>query len=513
MRQKIGQWIYYVTSFTFEEVSQSIQKEWKEEMGLDNANSEDRLQRGLEQKNVEQISNYIRNQSDMFFNSLVLAVYNGDPQWREIRIEYENEEHYDMGVLELTEEDKIFPVDGQHRVEGIRNIVESTGGHKNEGDNYYNLQTIPVILIAHENTIQGKKRTRRLFTTLNRYAKPVNKTDIILLAEDDLVAIVTRRLIDNNNLFNEERLLLSQTKAISKSDRKSFTNIQTMYDCNYLLLRLYINGHDLYMNVNNRKKKVSSKKKSDLIEFLKFRRDDSEIEEFYSFVNNFWSKFSELRPIDMFLNPKETDFMVLFTEDDEYRFDELFLRGPILEKEKEALDNMINSNTYCPPCYEISMYPFKEGGNILFRPFGLISVISVVCELVKKSFKLEDIIKRLNFIDLSLSYNIWDDIIYKISDDRMITSNKKLFEEILMYLLYPEIYEEELLSSLCNRISVFWINSNELKEIIDAAEDSDKVKVEKEYKSNILSKIKNLLLSSNYLSMYEEWEEDNDVNI
>lgn len=43
-------------------------------MGLDNANSEDRLQRGLEQKNVEQISNYIRNQSDMFFNSLVLAV-------------------------------------------------------------------------------------------------------------------------------------------------------------------------------------------------------------------------------------------------------------------------------------------------------------------------------------------------------------------------------------------------------------------------------------------------------
>lgn len=340
----------------------------------------------------------------------------------------------------------------------------------------------------------------------------MNDPDILILDEDDLVAIITRKLMDGNRLFNEERLLLSQTKSISKNDRKSFTNIQTLYDCNYLLLKLYIYGHDLYINVNDRKKKVSFKKKSDLIEFLKFRRDDLEIEEFYLFVNNFWNKFSKLKPIDMFLNPKGTDFKELFLKNNEYIFDGLFLRGPISDDEKTVLDNIMNQDTYYSSCYKMSMYPFKEGGNILYRPFGLISVINVICELIKKTFKLEDIIKRLNFIDLSLSYNIWNDIIYKISDDRMITSNKKLFEEILMYLLYPEIYEEELVSSLCNKISVFWINSNELKEKLDSVDDSDKVKVENEYKINILSKIKNLLLSSNYLGMYKEWKGEKDIN-
>ncbi len=509
MRQKIGQWIYYITSFTFEEVSQSIQKEWKEEMGLDNANSEDRLQRGLEQKNVEQISNYIRNQSDMFFNSLVLAVYNGDPQWREIRIDYDNEEHYDMGILELTKEDKIFPVDGQHRVEGIRNIVESTGGHKNEGDNYYNLQTIPVILIAHENTIQGKKRTRRLFTTLNRYAKPVNKTDIILLDEDDLVAIITRKLIDGNNLFSGERLILSQTKSISKNDRKSFTNIQTLYDCNMILLKHYLSKNESYIiTSNNRRKKVNPNSKKDLMEFLKFRRDDIEINSFYEFVNKFWNKFMTLKPIAMFLNPDEMDYVAIYSEnyDEDNRFEELFLRGPISQEEKESLNYMLD-DTFCPLTFEEELYPFKEGGNLLFRPFGLISIVNVLCDLSNSGVDFDEIFARMEIIDLSLSFNIWNDIIYKMCDDRMITNNKKLFESILKYLIYPEHYTDEYVNDLCNKISTLWINLNELKELISKTEDSEKENVEKAYKMEILQRVKRIVTSSNYLHMYERWKE------
>lgn len=509
MRQKIGQWIYYITSFTFDEVSKNIQKEWKEEMGLDNANSEDRLQRGLEQKNVEQISNYIRNQNDMFFNSLVLAVYNGNPQWREIRIEYDNEEHYDMGVLELTEEDKIFPVDGQHRVEGIRDIIESTGGDKNEGDNYYKSQTIPVILIAHENTIQGKKRTRRLFTTLNRYAKPVNKTDIILLDEDDLVAIVTRRLMDSNNLFNEERLLLSQTKAISKSDRKSFTNIQTLYDCNMILLKNYLSNNELFIiTSNNRRKKVNSKSKKDLTEFLKFRRDEIEINSFYEFVDGFWNKFKTLTPISMFLNPDELDYVAIYSdnEENENRFEELFLRGPVSQIEKESLSYMLD-DTYCPLSLFEELYPFKEGGNLLFRPFGLISIVNVLCGFSKTGINFDESLSRLDVIDLSLSFNIWNDIIYKIYDDRMITNNKQLFEDILKYLIYPEQYKDEDVVDLSNRISIFWINVNELKELISKTEDSEKENIEKAYKAEILQRIKRILINSNYLNMYESWKE------
>lgn len=51
------------------------------------------------------------------------------------------------------------------------------------------------------------QRSRRLFSTLNRYAKPVSMRDIIALDEDDVVAIASRDLIDTHPLFARDRLL------------------------------------------------------------------------------------------------------------------------------------------------------------------------------------------------------------------------------------------------------------------------------------------------------------------
>lgn len=53
---------------------------------------------------------------------MVLAVYDGDPQWREIRYEIDGHIYPNIGLLELNGEEKIFPVDGQHRVEGIKKL-------------------------------------------------------------------------------------------------------------------------------------------------------------------------------------------------------------------------------------------------------------------------------------------------------------------------------------------------------------------------------------------------------
>ena len=50
------------------------------------------------------------------------------------------------------------------------------------------------------------ERTRRLFTTLNRYAKPVKKSEIIALDEDDIIAIITRELVEKYPLFREKFL-------------------------------------------------------------------------------------------------------------------------------------------------------------------------------------------------------------------------------------------------------------------------------------------------------------------
>ena len=45
------------------------------------------------------------------------------------------------------------------------------------------------------------QRYRRLFSSLNRYAKPTDADTNIIMDEDDVVAIVTRRLITDHGFF------------------------------------------------------------------------------------------------------------------------------------------------------------------------------------------------------------------------------------------------------------------------------------------------------------------------
>ena len=177
--------------------------------------------------NYKQIASYIAQQEERFFNALVLAVYDGDPQWHEVRLDYgEDEEYYDIGLLELKGTEKIFPVDGQHRVEGIKHILDESQD--------FNEEKIPVIFIGHRNDDDGMQRARRLFSTLNRYAKPVSKRDIIALDEDDAVAIITRDLIENHPLFSDGRVLDSKSMAIPDNNKTIFTTIITFYNCNYV---------------------------------------------------------------------------------------------------------------------------------------------------------------------------------------------------------------------------------------------------------------------------------------
>jgi DNA sulfur modification protein DndB len=46
-------------------------------------------------------------------------------------------------------------------------------------------EEVIVLFVSHSRSTDGMERSRRLFTTLNRYAKPVSKMDIIALDEDD----------------------------------------------------------------------------------------------------------------------------------------------------------------------------------------------------------------------------------------------------------------------------------------------------------------------------------------
>ena len=119
IRSKMGIWVYYISSLSF---SQMIQRSITE--------------------NYKSIAHYLTSQEERFFNALILAVYDGEPRWNEIRIEDENgQDNYDLGVLKLSGQEKIFPVDGQHRVAGIKEALEL---NQDIGE-----ERVPVIFIGH----------------------------------------------------------------------------------------------------------------------------------------------------------------------------------------------------------------------------------------------------------------------------------------------------------------------------------------------------------------------------
>ena len=114
IRSKIGDWTYYVTTLTFKQVNDYVSRVDEE---LHKSESlKEMIQRSIT-NNFESIKTYILNQPEMFFNALVLAVYDDYPVWTEIEITYDDgETTFQLGLLDFPGEHKIFPLDGQHRV-------------------------------------------------------------------------------------------------------------------------------------------------------------------------------------------------------------------------------------------------------------------------------------------------------------------------------------------------------------------------------------------------------------
>lgn len=317
----------------------------------------------------------------MFFSSLVLAVYDDYPEWQEIEVKYEEEEYHQIGLLNFPGEHKIFPVDGQHRVEGIKAAVLENPDLENN--------QISVIFIGHDNII--KEKTRRLFTTLNRYAKPVSLRDIIALDEDDCVAIITRLQLEDFDLFKEARIIDIKNKAIPRSNVDAITSIITLYQANILLAK------NLYTKRFNKK----PTKKNFNENFLKFRPENEIIEEFKTFINDFWNSFKEN------LNCIQSYIAI----------------------EQNMASNFRNSNT---------------GGNLLFRPVGLLPFISALINIYerKDNIEFEQIIQEFNTKNFNLNEEPWKNIIWNPIEHKMIMNQAVLTRLLLIYL-----YDKDILTN------------------------------------------------------------------
>lgn len=393
IRGKIGQTVFYTTNLTFKQISDIVRKVNDE---LHTANSiKEQIQRSLT-NNYIKIKEYIQNREDRFFDSLVLAVYDGDPLWKEIRYEIDGEIYNNVGLLEFSGQEKIFPVDGQHRVEGIRAaLVEK----EDIGDD-----TISVILIGHKNTPEGREKSRRIFSTLNRYVKPVRLGDIIALDEDDIVAIVTRDLLETYPLFIGDRIKASNNKSIPSTDKTAFTSLMTLYECHLVLYKTFISQKE--------QKKFN---KSQIKDKLKYRPSDEIINEFSQYLIEFWncmtSTFEEIRIY-------------------------------------------INNNSDNPA---IELRPANNGGNLFFRPIGILPFVEAVARIKMNSQETyNEIINHYAHLNRNVHSNLWDMILWNPRTNRMLMRNQSLVYYLLLKMMNVNLLTEKENRQMINKYATIY---------------------------------------------------------
>src|SRR4051812_47330495 len=191
LRGIFGDWVYYTCLMSMREVTErlSFASDIHKSQQLS-----DWIQRQLKGKRSKQIADYLLGEKQRFFNSMVVAIYEGDPAWhgfshlKPVTTDIDLEDVPDdveasVGFLSFVGDEKIFAVDGQHRLAGMKEAIKQNA---KLGDD-----EVSLVLVAHKTTRAGMQRTRRLFTTLNKTAVPVGKGEIIALDENDVMAIVT----------------------------------------------------------------------------------------------------------------------------------------------------------------------------------------------------------------------------------------------------------------------------------------------------------------------------------
>jgi DNA sulfur modification protein DndB len=209
----------------------------KEIDGWANFSIEERMQREPDLPRIKaQLAPYIARNRDRFFGSIIVLVYNGEITFeslaevaKNIPVAYKkNAERVgfvtiDGGVL--------IVLDGQHRLLALEMVhkgdVPGEFAHDVANDE------ICVIFIKHEND----QKTRRIFNTVNRYAKQTSRGDNIITSEDDGYAIVTRWLLRENAPLGKPANIVNWKSNTLTKRSTQLTTISTVYETVKLILR------------------------------------------------------------------------------------------------------------------------------------------------------------------------------------------------------------------------------------------------------------------------------------
>ncbi len=253
MQAHMGRWNFYIVKMTMREVAEGVK--FASDV-YDNKTLDEALQRTLDESRVKkEIVAYLQRQPDRFFNSIVVAAIGGSPSWYPVTIEddpqfslFKGDRRLNstFGILTFDGSQNYYALDGQHRLSGIKALVDPRSDTARDAPRGFEQEEISVLIVVpgDEDLDETgfRERYRRLFGNLNRYAKPMDQVTNIIMDEDDAFAIITRRLISDHDFFsasgdaNESyRIKTTKGKNLSRQD-PYFTSLETLYDMNIGLL-------------------------------------------------------------------------------------------------------------------------------------------------------------------------------------------------------------------------------------------------------------------------------------
>lgn len=376
LQGSFGDWTYYSALIRLDEVAGRIGYAAPLHQ---NAALAQIIQRRLdEQHRAAEISDYLLRTKDRFFNSLVVGVLGGAPNWHPFSLSSREEKHQlgvvverdqDLvGYLELSGEEQLFALDGQHRLAGIKRALKENvdlGAEK-----------LSVIFVPHKDSPEGIIRTRSLFVSLNKKAVPVKRKDIIILDEVDLPAIVTRKLIDFDPRFSCEIIDVEKFGNSIPASSASWTSIGNFYDANSTIIY----------------KIIENKREEELKEASKIRLPEHRIDHYQSCVVDFYEKLASLEPM---------------------------------------LRDVLGGND---PAKAITEARSASNPRLLARPIGLKIFTNVAAE-IRKTQSLKQTYRQLGRIPLLMTSVPFLDIIWDKERGRMISKGESLATRLLLHML------------------------------------------------------------------------------
>lgn len=375
LRGMMGDWIYYSCLMNLADLSNRVR--YADEVHK-NKSLSDMIQRQIKSNRGKQIADYLSTQPERFFNSLVVATYGGQPNWHALSnvkakskddlSGLKEEQIASVGFLTLQGDEKLFALDGQHRLAGIKKAIQD--GLKQDP-----MDEVSVIFVAHKATAKGLERTRRLFTTLNKTAKPVSKGEIIALDEDDVMAVSVRWLIEESKLFRGERIAFTAGNNIPASNQVSLTTIGNLYD---VLGILFTDA-----------KTDLKKRKSDL---QRTRPSDETLKAYVQLSNQYFSMLGENIP----------------------ELGDFFAAGDT----KSVVTKQRGSH----------------GGSVVFRPIGLDIFTRIVARLTK-SMSLAEAVKLAAKLPRTLTKAPYAGLMWDASNKTISNAHNVTVREILLYML------------------------------------------------------------------------------